>query len=552
MNKVIKKTKVAADLREKAERKYILDNDPDRVINLSIGDIQRLIQDLEVHQIELEMQNEELRLIEEKATESSDKFTELYDFAPVGYFTLDSEGIISGLNLNAAKMLGKGRAALVNSNFKLFITQDTLKSFDTFLKVVFESGKKETCEVKLSNDKNKYSYVQIEGIAAKDTQKCLLGAVDISEQKQAGETLRESEESFINMFEQAPLGYQSLDEEGRFLLVNEAWIETLGYSREEVIGKWFGDFLAEEYVQAFRERFPLFKAQGIIHSEFQMIHKNGERRFVAFEGRIGHTTEGLFKQTHCILQDITERKQADMLIEKQTKELKELNAAKDKFFNIIAHDLRSPFTSITGFSSLLLEKMKEKDFEGIEEFVLLVQTSSNRAFNLLSNLLDWAGSQTGKMEYNPDYIDLNELINEAIEISNDTANQKSISINKQLPVKALLSVDKAMISTVLRNLLSNAIKFTNEGGEVLISGELTNNEFVVMVSDNGVGIEQADLENLFRIDTKHITEGTSKERGTGLGLILCKEFVGKHGGKIWVESEAGKGSKFKFSLPAAK
>lgn len=538
----------AIDQRKKAEAQH-KKSAPVKTAKISEADIQKLIYELEVHQIELEMQNVQLQMAEDNSKIAADKYTELYDFAPAGYFTLDSKGTICGLNLLGAKMLGSERGALVNSSFKLNVTTDTREKFVDFLDAAFETNTKQVCEVKLKTIEGITIWVQLEGIVSKEEKKCLLVAIDITKSKQTDVTLRESEERFINLFEQAPLGYQSLDEEGRFIIVNEAWLETLGYSREEVIGKWFGDFLAEEYVQPFRERFPLFKARGEFHSEFQMIHKNGERRYIGFEGRIGHTTEGLFKQTHCILQDITERKSAELLIEKQTKELKELNATKDKFFNIIAHDLRSPFTSIIGFSSLLVEKMKERDFEGIEELAVIVQTSSKRAFNLLSNLLDWARTQTGKIEFNPGYIDLNVLINEAIEITNDTAKQKSISINKELPVKALLSVDKAMISTVLRNLLSNAIKFTNEGGEVLISGELNNNEFVVIVSDNGVGIEQTDLENLFRIDIKHITEGTSKERGTGLGLILCKEFVEKHGGKIWVESEAGVGTTFKFTLP---
>lgn len=134
---------------------------------------------------------------------------------------------------------------------------------------------------------------------------------DITDRNRAEEALQESEERFHALFEQAPLGYQSLSEDGCFIEVNQAWLETLGYDREEVLGKWFGDFLAPEYVEAFRQRFPLFKAAGSIHSEFEMIHKNGERRFIAFEGRIGHRLDGSFRQTHCILADITEKKRTE-------------------------------------------------------------------------------------------------------------------------------------------------------------------------------------------------------------------------------------------------
>lgn len=140
------------------------------------------------------------------------------------------------------------------------------------------------------------------------TQGVTFSALDITERIRAEKALRESEKRFQDLFEQAPLGYQSLDGEGFFMEVNQAWLDTLGYNRSEVIGRWFGDFLAPEFIQTFRERFPLFKDAGKIHSEFQMLHKNGERRFIAFEGRIGYTSQGRFKQTHCILQDITEQK----------------------------------------------------------------------------------------------------------------------------------------------------------------------------------------------------------------------------------------------------
>ena len=139
---------------------------------------------------------------------------------------------------------------------------------------------------------------------------------DITVQKLAEEALQESEERFFKLFEKAPLGYQSLDEEGCFLMVNEAWLEILGYEREEVIGKWFGDFLAPEFVEAFRERFPVFKAKGKVHSEFEMLHKNGERKFISFEGRIAYKNDGIFERTHCILEDITKRKLAEEEMEK--------------------------------------------------------------------------------------------------------------------------------------------------------------------------------------------------------------------------------------------
>jgi PAS domain S-box-containing protein len=172
--------------------------------------------------------------------------------------------------------------------------------------------------------------------------------------QEAGEALRESEERFVNLFQKAPLGYQSLDADGRFIEVNEAWVATLGYPRAEVIGKWFGDFLAPEFVEAFRQRFPMFKAAGKIHSEFEMLHRNGERRFIAFEGRIGHKKDGSFRQTHCILQDITERKRAEETIARERQLLRTLIDLLPEIFYI--KDLDSRFLIVNETLAKLVGK----------------------------------------------------------------------------------------------------------------------------------------------------------------------------------------------------
>ncbi len=235
-------------------------------------------------------------------------------------------------------------------------------------------------------------------------------------------------------------------------------------------------------------------------------------------------------------------------LEVKNKNLHELNAQKDKFFSIIAHDLKSPFNGIMGFSELLLNQISEKDYEGIDEYAKIIGQSSRRAMDLLTNLLDWSRAQTGRMEFNPENLDLADLIEEHKMLFDAIAGQKGITIKKVLPHEISVFADRQMISTVLRNLISNAIKFTKEGGEVKISTEKRTNEILIFVSDNGIGISPERLEKLFRIDESDSTSGTNNEKGTGLGLILCKEFVENHGGKIWAESEEGKGSVFYFTI----
>ena len=229
--------------------------------------------------------------------------------------------------------------------------------------------------------------------------------------------------------------------------------------------------------------------------------------------------------------------------------LKHLNNTKDKFFSIIAHDLRSPFNAIMGFSELLAEQIREKNYENIEEYADIIQNSSQRSMDLLKNLLDWARLQTGKIEFKAVDFSLNDIVTETIALLNDVASQKSIQILNTINQEIKIHADPSMMGTILRNLISNAIKFSNPGGKITISTEQKENELVLLVSDNGTGISKADQLRMFKIEENFSLKGTQNETGTGLGLILCKEFIEKYEGKIWVESEEGVGATFYFTLP---
>lgn len=251
------------------------------------------------------------------------------------------------------------------------------------------------------------------------------------------------------------------------------------------------------------------------------------------------------------LNDITDRKRAEELLQSKNLELQKVNAEKDKFFSIIAHDLKSPFNSIVGFSNILLEKANGDDLGSIQKYAGIINNSAQRAMNLLSNLMQWSLSQTGRMKFNPEHFKMGEIADEILSLSLNIAQQKSITITKEIPSDLVIYADKAMIETVVRNLVSNAIKYTNPGGIIHLWAKVNPNELTVSVSDTGVGIAQPITEKIFRIDSNCSTPDTLGERGTGLGLILCKEFIDQHGGEIWLESEPGKGSVFHFTIPGA-
>jgi signal transduction histidine kinase/ligand-binding sensor domain-containing protein len=238
------------------------------------------------------------------------------------------------------------------------------------------------------------------------------------------------------------------------------------------------------------------------------------------------------------------------LVSVKTAELFELNASKDKFFSIIAHDLKNPFSSIIGFSEILKEEIAAGDLESFEEHVEIINVSAVQTLRLLENLLEWANSQTGKIIFKPLPVNLSELFNEEFKLLNDMSIAKSIELKWSAPDDLIVVADKNMLKTILRNLISNALKFTHKNGKVDVKAKIDNSHLEISVSDTGIGMKRDTIDKLFRIDANLSTIGTEEEKGTGLGLILCKEFIEKHGGKIWVESELGKGSVFKFVIPA--
>ena len=374
---------------------------------------------------------------------------------------------------------------------------------------------------------------------------------DITQRKTAEEVLRQSEEKFRVLANVAKVMISIVEDSSgkKHLYMNDEWHRVLGYSRDETQNMEPMDFIAPESKQEVLDNAAkrMQGKQAPVSYEVKVVTKSGEIRQLDFSATIINFQNKKALLTTAI--DISERKKTEEALRESETKLRELNAQKDKFFSIIAHDLKSPFNAIVGFSELLMEQINEKNYEGIHEYAKIISQSSMRAMDLLMNLLEWSRAQSGRMLFIPENMKLVDLIEENILLFQGIARQKSITINKLLPDKITVFADESMIGTVLRNLISNAIKFTSQGREINISAEKRLKEVLVSVSDNGIGIAPQRLEKLFRIDEGDSTRGTNDEKGTGLGLILCKEFIENHGGTIGAESKEGKGSTFYFSLP---
>ncbi len=231
------------------------------------------------------------------------------------------------------------------------------------------------------------------------------------------------------------------------------------------------------------------------------------------------------------------------------KKLKELNEQKDKFFSILAHDLRTPFSGFVGISDIMSKEIDTMSINEIKDLSKTLNSASTATLKLLEDLLEWSRVQTNRIQYNPETVNLEQLIKKSVDVMTSTASGKGLNIRIQVNPDTDVLCDTNMIYNVLRNLISNSIKFTNNGGTITIKAKDNGTFTQVSVSDNGVGIQEKDIKDLFRIDKSFTTPGTNNEKGTGLGLILCKEFVEKNKGEIWVESSPGKGSTFNFSIP---
>jgi two-component system sensor histidine kinase/response regulator len=259
----------------------------------------------------------------------------------------------------------------------------------------------------------------------------------------------------------------------------------------------------------------------------------------------------LQEQNIRLRQEIIERKQAETALKESEQQLRELNVSKDRFFSILAHDLKGPLGSLKGLTQFAEEHLDSYSPNELKEIIVLQRRTAENLLKLLENLLTWSRIQRGILEYNPQFIRVKGVIDRNVALFAPNAEQKQITLNRSIPEKAVVYADFNMVDTVVRNLISNALKFTHSGGTVGVATRQDEKYIEVSVSDTGIGIRKEHLSKLFRIETKYKRSGTAREKGTGLGLILCKELVEQNGGKIWVESEVGKGTTFRFTLPRA-
>ncbi|MFO7728286.1 MAG: PAS domain-containing sensor histidine kinase [Desulfonatronovibrio sp.] len=545
-------------LRKKAEER--LQRQMPEIEDLTAAEIKNLIHDYHVHQIELEIQNEELRETQRDLEIARDRFAKLYNDSPAGYLTVDQNGIIAQANQTFADMVGREPHLLTGKPLGDFIASADLKAFHGRFKAFFKHPRGKQLDFRLCG-KNMDLMVRCVGSPennlhvrpGKDkSQHLLLALLDISGQVRAEQELRASNQRLQSILNHSPLLISEFDLDGRYLLVNPAVAGIFQLEPFQVVEKTFDELLPAEMVKIFRDRI----AQ--VQSAASSIHVDDSLHF----GReVRHFLTTLFPLTDdageissigAIAHDITERKRAEEKIKNINQQLQKANAEKDKIFSIIAHDLKSPMAGIFGTSKILASEAESLSREDIRLVSSEMHKSTENTLALLNDLMQWARMSQGGMDFSPEKCSLYELVNSSLYTARDMAARKGIAINADIPQNLVVLVDQPMINTVIRNVIFNAVKFTPQGGNISLTAGEMGSDVKLCVQDDGIGMDEAILSTIFSVDKSKRQLGTEGEKGTGLGLILCKEFVEKHGGKIWAESEPGKGAKVFFTLPAAR
>jgi PAS domain S-box-containing protein len=337
--------------------------------------------------------------------------------------------------------------------------------------------------------------------------------------------------------------------DGRFVDCNESYTTISGFSKEDIAGKSSIDI-------------NIWKDPADRDMAVHMLQDRGffENYESLFQKKDGEVITGLMSAKvislkgvpHIIsvTRDISERKKADQLIKSKNEELLKLNAEKDKFYSIIAHDLRSPFNSFLGLTQLMDEQLPQMSMDKLRIIIERLKNSAVNLFSLLENLLSWSSARQGLIPFKQEEVRLKTVTGEGISSSLESAKIKEIEISCHIPDDLTVFADNSMLQTIIRNLVSNAIKFTSKNGKIDVTAQLSDDKGVLIaVKDTGIGMSRSMLDNLFRLDAQINRPGTDGEASTGLGLLLSKEFIEKHGGKLWAVSEEGKGSVFYFTIP---
>ena len=440
-----------------------------------------------------------------------------------------------------------------------FYTNESKSIIELAIKNAVELGEPFDLELEIITDKGNFRNVHAIGKTDLVNNRIYGFFQDNTDQKKSEETIKNAWFYTRSLIEASIDSLVTISADGKITDVNQATEKITGVPRNILIGSDFLDYFTEPD-KAVDGYLQVFTHDIVRDYPLTIRHSSGQTTDVLYNASIYKNDFGEVQGVFAVARDITDRKKAEAEIQQKNLELIELNSSKDKFFSIIAHDLRSPFSGFLGLTKLMSENIHDFSLQELQRICNTMQTSANNLYQLLENLLQWSRIQRGLIDFNPEFCKLYLIVEKNIDIIYEFAKQKEIEIINKISQEIFVTTDLPMLNTILRNLISNAVKFTPRCGKIEIGtlaqsseGLKTSEGFIqIYVKDNGIGMGQDILENLFKLDQDVSRRGTEKEPSTGLGLILCKEFIEKNAGNILVKSEENKGSTFYFTLPSQR
>jgi len=513
---------------------------------LSETDILKLRHELEVHQIELAMQNEELADAKNKLEHVSNNYKELYDYAPSAYFTLAVSGKIIELNLIGAKMLGKERSHLIDSTFSLYVSMDNRLNFSQFIDDIFKSNVMNTCELNLSTNAGQPMNVYLTGILAGHGEKCHLTMVDVTEHK----LVEKEMQKLLRVVEQSPESIIITNITGEIEYANPTIANLSGYTIKELIGKNprifnSGEKTKEEYTQLWNT----IISGKIWQGEFHNKKKSGELYWESATISPLIDTSGNITNFVAIREDITEKKNHKKDMITATEHAGESDRLKSTFLANMSHEIRTPLNSIIGFSELLIDSDIEENQR--REYIQQIITNGNILLSIINDIMDMSRLESGVIAIHKEQINVMKLVTGLIQQFTFHAQEKKLTLKLSIPDtdrEAVIYADPLRIMQIFNNLVGNALKFT-EKGVIEISYQQQDKKVEFQVRDSGIGIAQEFHQKVFDRFRQVETSTTRKFGGNGLGLAITKNLVELMGGKIWLISEPGIGSTFYFTMP---
>ncbi|MFV8271217.1 response regulator [Flavobacterium sp. GT2N3] len=525
----------------------------------------KLIHDLKAHQIELEMQKEELVLAKEQAEIATRKYTELYDFAPSGYFTLTNLGKIVELNLTGSKLLQKERSQLINSQFGFFISDDTKSIFNTFLDTVFNTNLKKCCEVKLILENDLTVNVYLTAVLNENRTEVLIAAVDITQIKLTKSALKESEERYLELLNSLDVGIILHKKDSSIIFSNPKASQLIGLNKNQMNGKrifnpvW--EFIKEDNTPLAQENYPVNE---ILNNKKPIKNfiigikksKHTSVKWLLINGFPVFNNSGEIAEVMISFIEITMLKKLEIELIKAKDQAEAANRAKSSFLTNMSHEIRTPLNGIIGFTDLLMKTNLDKKQT---KYMNTVHESATILIKIINNILDISKIESGKLELNIEEVDLFELIYNVIDIFKYHADLSKIDliINIDTSVPKYVLVDSIRLKQILVNLIGNAMKFTKEGSialSVITAPSENENQWHLKfsVKDTGIGIKDENHEKIFQSFIQEDNTITRKFGGTGLGLAITNQLLALMNSKLELNSHYGEGSEFLFTVELEK